>query len=427
MGFLDMIGWPRDPAPEQRMVQDIPGIERPGANLLQVYGLGNIDLPTVTTDSALTVPAVLCAVSFLSRSLANLSLHLMKSADAGAERISGGLATLVEEAPNKEWDSFRLREYFWTQVFTGGRGLLWIERSGANITGLYPINPTKAKIRRDGLGRTTYEVDGREYPAADVIDVPFMLKADGLSHYSPITLGAQAIQLALAMNTYAAKFFAGGGVPPLALVGPLPAGPEAMKRAMADVQRSIDTAKSSDKPLFPIPPGYELKPVGLDPDKGQMTDGQRFSVEQIARLYGIPPWFLQDLTHANFANSENQDLSLVKHLVAHWANKLEQQMNLKLFGQRNNRRYVRHNVDSLLRGDFKTRAEAVASLVQCGVYTPAIGAEYMGLPTPTEPEAAKRWMQGAMVPIDQAGAVTPEPQPTDAGTPDEVEDDTHEA
>lgn len=392
---------------EKRMISEVPGIDRPGFNWTQFVSLGGASLPTVTTDSALQVPAVLAAVTFLSRSLANLSQHLMRVTDAGAERMTGGLATLIEEAPNAEWDSFRLREYFWTQVFTGGRGLIWIERSGSNITGLYPINPTMARITRDAMGRTTYEVQGKVYAAADVIDVPFMLKSDGISHFGPIVLGAPAIQLALAMNTYGAKFFAGGGVPPLALSGPLPQGAEAMKRAMADVQRAIDAAKSSDKPIFPMPPGHELKPVGFDPDKGQMTDGRRFQVEEIARIYGIPPWFLQDLTHANFANSENQDLSLVKHLITHWANKLEQQMNLKLFGQRNNRRYVRHNVDSLLRGDFKARADAVASLVNVGVYTPAQGAEYMGLPTPTEPEAAKRYMQGAMVPLGATVTATP--------------------
>lgn len=404
MGFLDFIGWPRTPEPEKRMITDIPGIERPGANMLQVFGLSDVSLPTVTIDSALTVPSVLAAVSFLSRSLANLSLHLMKSNETGAERIKGGLATLVEEAPNPEWDSFRLREYFWTQVFTGGRGLLWIERSGSNVTGIYPINPAHTKIARDSMGRTVYEVAGKAYPAADVIDVPFMLKVDGLAHYSPITMGAKAIQLALSMNSYGSKFFAGGGVPPLALIGPVATGPQALNRQLADTMRAIDTATDTGKPVFPVAPGYELKPVGFDPDKGQMTDARRFSVEEIARIYGIPPWFLQDLTHANFANSENQDLAFVKHLVTHWANKLEQQMNLKLFGQRNNRRYVRHNVDSLLRGDFAARANAVQSLVNCGVYTPAQGAEYMGQPTPIEPEAQKRYLQGAMVPIDMIGA-----------------------
>lgn len=394
---------------EERMITEIPGIERPGANMLQVFGLSNISLPNVSTDTAMQVPAVGSAVGFMASSLANLTLGLHKANTAGAEKVTGGLATLIEEAPNPEWDSFRLREYFWTQVFTGGRGLLWIERSGSNITGIYPINPVGVNIKRDSLGRTTYEVGDRVYPASDVIDVPFMLKADGLGHYGPIVLGAKAIQLALAMNEYGSKFFAGGGVPPLAVEGPMEAGADAMKRALEQISQSIRVAQEEGIPIARMPPGYKLTPIGFDPDKGQMTDARRFSVEEIARIYRMPPWFLQDLTNANFANSENQDLHLTKHLISPWANKLEQQMNLKLFGQRNNRRYVRHNVDSLLRGDFKARADAVASLVQCGVYTPAIGAEYMGQPTPTEPEANMRWMQGAMLPINKQGvAVTPE-------------------
>lgn len=413
--FLDLIGWPS--VPEQRIITNIPGIERPGFNWTGVVGLGGIELPVVTTDSALTVPAVSAAVSFLSRSLANLAKQLLKTTDAGSERMTGGLATLIEEAPNPEWDSFRLWEYFWTQVFTGGRGLIYIERSGSNIIGLWPItSPANVTIKRDNMGRTTYTVGGKEYAAADVIDVPFMLKPDGLGHYGPIVIGAKAIQLALAMGDYAAKFFAGGGVPPLALEGPLPAGPEAMKRAMADIHRAIETAKSDDKPIFPMPPGHKLTPVGFDPEKGQMTDARRFTVEEIARIYGVPPWFLQDLTHANFANSENQDLSFVKHLVTHWANKLEQQMNLKLFGQRNNRRYVRHNVDSLLRGDFKARADAVASLVNCGVYTPNIGAKYMGQEPHDDPAADRLFMQGGMVPLgyNPAEAVPAPDEGTDA-------------
>lgn len=408
--FLDFIGWPSAPV-EQRMITEIPGIDRPGANLLQVYGLGNVDLPSVTTDSALTVPAFLAGVSFLSRSLAALPLHAFRKTAKGPEKISGGLETLIHEAPNAEWTSFKLRQYFWQQVFTGGRGLLWIERSGSNITGLYPIKPSDAKIARDSMGRTFYEVGGKVYPAADIIDVPFMLKSDGVSHYGPVVLGAPALQLALAMGSYGSKFFAGGGVPPLALVGPLPAGPEAMKRAMADIQRSIDTAKSSDKPLFPIPPGYELKPVGLDPDKGQMTEARRFSVEEIARVLQIPPVFLQDLTHGTFSNSEQQDLHLVKHLISQWAQAFEEELNLKLFGQRNGGRYVEHNVDGLMRGDFVTRMNGLSQAVQTAILTPN---EARALENrPAMDNGDNLMIQGATVPLGS--------QPADAGAPAPVE------
>jgi phage portal protein BeeE len=73
--------------------------------------------------------------------LAALPLHAYRKRTDGPEKIEGGLETLIHEAPNKEWTSFKLRQHFWQQVFTGGRGLLYIERSGSNITGLWPIDP----------------------------------------------------------------------------------------------------------------------------------------------------------------------------------------------------------------------------------------------------------------------------------------------
>lgn len=398
MGFLDIIGWPKEPT-EQRMISDIPGIERPGSSMLQVYGMGNIVLPSVTMNTALTVPAVLAAVAFLSRSLAALPLHVYRKTDNGPEKVSGGLETLIHEAPNAEWTSFKLRQYFWQQVFTGGRGLLWIERSGSNITGLYPINPIKAKITRDAMGRSSYEIDGKKYAASDVIDVAFMLRADGVAHYGPIMLGQGAIQLALAMSLYGAKFFAGGGVPPLAVKGPMEGGPEAMKRALVQINQSIKAAQDEGIPIARMPPGYELTPIGFDPDKGQMTDARRFSVEEIARVYQIPPVFLQDLTHGTFSNSEQQDLHLVKHLISQWVQCFEEELNLKLFGQRNGGRYCEHNVDGLMRGDFVARMNGLGQAVQNGVLTPDEARALENRPAKGG-NADKLFMQGATVPID---------------------------
>jgi HK97 family phage portal protein len=393
------LGLRQEAAPEVRQISSIPGIERPNFDWAAIGNLANVQMPPVTIDSALTVPAVLAAVSFLPRSLAALPLHAYRATNEGAQKISGGIETLVHEAPNAEWTAFKLRQYFWQQVFLGGRGLLFIERSGTSVVGLYPMNPTKTTIKREGMGRTTYECDGKTYPAADVIDVPFMLKSDGLGHYGPVQLGGAAIQAALAMQKYGAQFFAGGGVPPLALTGPMPAGAQAQKRALDDMHRAIDQARASEKPMFPIPPGYELKPVGFDPDKGQMTDARRFAVEEIARVFGLPPVFLQDLTHGSYSNTEQQDLHLVKHTLSQWCQALEEEMNLKLFGQRNGRRFVEHNVDGLLRGDFKTRMDGLAQAVQAAILTPDEARGLENLPQKGG-KAGDLFMQGATVPIE---------------------------
>lgn len=383
---------------ETRASAEDPRVPLTGEAFLQFFGIERASLPAVSIQSALTVPAFGAGVAFLSRTLASIPLHAYKSSDNGPTRIDGKLGVIVHENPNPEMDGFKFRQYFWQQVFTGGRGLAWIERNGTQVEALWPINPAKTTIERRGL-KLFYKFDGKTYPSEDVIDIPFMLHEDMTSHRGPVSLGRKALQAAIAMGDYAGAFFAGGGIPPLALVGPMPAGPDALKRAMSDITRAIDTAKKAEKPLFPIPPGYELKQVGFDPEKGQMTDARRFQVEEIARVLQLPPVFLQDLSHLSYSNAEQQDLHLVKHLISQWADALEGEMNLKLFGRMNNRRYVEHNLDGLMRGDFKSRIEGITKAIGSGLITPNEGRELENRPKHSNAAADDLHMQGATVPL----------------------------
>lgn len=378
--------------------RDTVSLSADAGEVLQFFGLANrnIQLPVVTIETALGEPAVFSAVMFLSRSLASLPLHSYRKKDGEAARIDGELQMLLNEAPNPEWTSFGWRQYMWQQAFTGGRGLTWIERAGEKVVALWPMDPTRTTVRRQG-GRKIYRFDSKEYPAADVIDVPFALKTNQLDAYSPISKCADAIALSIAMRNYAATFFAGGGVPPLALEGPLPQGADAFKRAMADIRRAIDLAKKASESFFGIPPGHSLKPIGVDPSKGQMVEARRFQLEEIARIYQMPPIFLQDLTNGTMANTEQQDLQLVKHIIVHWTSAFEDELNLKLFGQRRRARYVEHSLDGMLRGDLKSRIDAMARGIQTGQLTPN---EARALDNrPPMPEGDKLYVQGATVPL----------------------------
>lgn len=391
---------------EQRASLESPTISISSAStedLLAFFGIatGKAVLPHVTIESALEVPAVLDAVNFLSGTLAALPLHAYRQVDGDAHRVDGELQMLLNEAPNPEWSSFDWRKYMWQQVFTGGRGVTWIERIGQKPVALWPMDPTRTSVRRQS-GRKIYRFDNKEYPAADVIDVPFMLKPNQLDAYGPISKGKKAIGLAIAMNDFAATFFSGGGVPPLALEGPLPQGPEAFKRAQADIKRAIDLAKKAGTPFFGMPPGHALKAIGIDPEKGQMTEARLFQIQEIARVMdGMPPAFLQDLSKGTFANTEQQDLQIVKHNIGRRAKQFEDELNLKLFGQRRRARKVMHNLDGLQRGDFKSRNEALARGVQTSLLTPN---EARALEDrPPLPGGDKLYIQGATVPLEMAG------------------------
>jgi HK97 family phage portal protein len=146
--------------------------------------------------------------------------------------------------------------------------------------------------------------------------------------------------------------------------------PSAAERASQDIQSKIsEIAQSGGIPALPT--GYELKAIGIDPEKSQMEASRRFQVEEVARVYDIPPVFLQDLTHGTYSNTEQQDLHFVKHTLTQWLRRIEQQLNLKMFpGENRNGQFVEFNVDGLLRGDFKTRMEGYAQAVQNSIKTP---------------------------------------------------------
>ena len=159
---------------------------------------------------------------------------------------------------------------------------------------------------------------------------------------------------------------------------------------------------------MPIPVGYDLKPVGIDPAKGQMTEARLFQIQEIARLFGLPPVFLQDLSRGTFANVEQQDLYLVKHLVAQWAKSFEDELNLKLFG-RGAKFYVEHSLDGLMRGDFKTRMEGLSKGIQNALLTPNEGRALEN--RPALPNGDDLLVQGATVPLGQQP--DPNANPTD--------------
>jgi HK97 family phage portal protein len=370
---------------------------------LQAVGLVNpmataVDIP-VTTDTALGVPAVWSAVNFISGTIAGLPLHVYRRGRDGRTRVRTGVAPILHDAVNDGMSSFEWRKYTYEQVLTGGRAFTFIERNArGRVTNLWPLDPSKMLVaKRDGQKFYRYTDDGRtiEYAADEIIDLPFALKSDGVQHRAPIATNKNAIAMAIAATLYGAKVFHGGGVPPLVLHGPFQSGAGA-QRASDDIAQALASKAQDQRQVLVMPNGHELKPLGFNPEDMQNIELQRFIVEEIARIYSLPPVFLQDLTHGTFSNTEQQDLHFVKHTVKRWIEQFEQEVNLKLFG-RGAAQYVEFSVDGLLRGDFKTRMDGYAQAIQHGVLTPGEAREAENRPRLAGDD--RLYMQGAMMPI----------------------------
>ncbi|WP_297842903.1 phage portal protein [uncultured Roseibium sp.] len=369
---------------------------------------------SVTTEKALGVPAVSAAVNFLSGTMAGLPLNIYRRKGEGREKVSGKLARLLHDVANDETTSFNWRKQLFDSVLTDGRHVTFIERSrtGEPIN-LWPLDPTGTTVKRQN-GRKFYEYrDGSRtltYEASEVLDLFYMLKPDGLGHRGPIDLHKDTIALGIAATNFGSKFFQNGGVPPFAVKGAFQS-EKAMQRAAQDLEGAVRNAAKNDRMALVLPIGLDIEQLGADAEKSQLVELKRFVIEEVARIYSLPPTFLQDLTHGTFSNTEQQDLHFVKHTLKRWVEQFEQELNLKLFGRASNTRFAEMNMDGLLRGDFKTRMDGYATGIQNAILMPNEARRRENLPD--DPSGNTLMIQGATVPVGQQPATTQTPEEGD--------------
>jgi HK97 family phage portal protein len=403
---------------EKRSTLEDPSVSPTAENFLQSFGMANYTSKggtVVTIDAALSIPAIWCAVNFIASTLASLPLHVYDRTGDDRKRVRDGIADILGFAVNDEMTSFAWRYHFFMNVLTGGRGFTFIERNQRDqIINLWPLDPSKVTIVRRS-GRTFYEYrDGNRtlvYEAREIIDLAFMMQGNSLKHRGPLAACAHAIGLMIDANSYASNYFNNGGVPPYVVTGNFQ-NKEALKRAAEEFESAIKDVLAKNRNAFTLPSGMDIKTVGSDPDKSQLIETKRFGIEEAARIYQLPPAFLQDLTGAKFNNVEQQDLHLTKHTIRRWVNQLEQELNLKLFGRSNRGQFVEFNMDGLLRGDFKTRMEGYATGITHGVLKPNEARRRENLSD--APEGNHLFIQGGTfpityqlnLPVPQAGAAS---------------------
>jgi len=370
-------------------------------SFLEIFGIAGGT--TVSMEDALGVPAVWAAVNFISGTIAGLPLHVYDKTNTGKKRVRGTAATpvvgVLHDNANESLTSFQWRFDMMQAVLTEGRAVTYIERDGAGrVINLLPlVNPA---VSRDTRGRKRYKVieGGKSaiYDEMDVIDLTFMLKPDLVTHRSPLRQCAVAIGKAVNANEYGSKLFKNGGLPAFTLQGPFGSEKSAVRAAENIAEATKEAARKGGNVLS-IPIGHKLEPLGVDPEKMQLVETQTFGVLEVARIYSLPPTFLQDLSRATFSNSEQQDLHLVKHTLKRWVEQIEAELNLKIFG-RGSKRIAEFNLDGLLRGDYKTRMEGNSLAIQTGQLTPD-EARAMDNREPM-PGGDRLYIQGATVPLE---------------------------
>lgn len=332
----------------------------------------------VTERSAMQMTAVYSCVRVLSEAVAGLPLHLYKyRSDGGKEKaLKHPLYFLLHDEPNPEMTSFVFRETLMTHLLLWGNAYAQVIRNGkGEVVALYPLMPNRMSVDRDENGRLYYKyyrgndeaIRNKEYEVVlspyDVLRIPG-LGFDGLVGYSPIAMAKNAIGLAIATEEYGAKFFANGAAPSGVLEHPgTLKNPDKVRESW---NATFGGSHNANK-VAVLEEGMKYSPISISPEQAQFLETRKFQINEIARIFRVPPHMVGDLEKSSFSNIEQQSLEFVKYTLEPWLVRWEQSMVRSLLTANEKQEYfIKFNVDGLLRGDYASRMSGYATARQNG-------------------------------------------------------------
>lgn len=333
---------------------------------------------TVNERTAMQTTAVYACVRILAEAIASLPLSVYQTTGLGKEKaINHNLYHLLHDEPNSEMTSFVFRETLMSHLLLWGNAYAQIIRDqNGKVLSLYPLLPNKMSVNRDSKGNIyyVYTRDSDETPSLagygafylsdhEVLHIPG-LGFDGLIGYSPIAMAKNAIGMSLATEEYGASFFANGATPGGVLEHPgIVKDPQRVRESWNSVYQGTKNAHK----VAVLEEGMKYQSIGISPEQAQFLETRKFQINEIARIFRVPPHMVGDLEKSSFSNIEQQSLEFVKYTLDPWVTRWEQAMQKALLLPGEKSQYsIKFNVDGLLRGDYQSRMNGYAIARQNG-------------------------------------------------------------
>ena len=330
---------------------------------------GNFAGKNVDNKSALTLSAVWGCTKVLSESVASLPLQIYERMADGDKLLADNhrLYYLLHDQPNKIYTSYTFIEYLVKSICLNGNGYAVINRDrNANIVSFTCVNPQDVRIIPE-YGSLYYNIKGYDelIPSEDIIHVK-NLTNDGILGLSPIQYAAEAVGWGLALQTYGNTYFGNGGMPSGTLESDKVLTTEAVERLRQSWDKAYGGVDNANK-VAVLEEGIKFSPVSITNEAAQFLASRQFSISEICRWYRVAPHLVQDLTKSSFNNIEQQSLEFVQYTLTPILKRMEQEFNSKIFKvNERNRFFIEFNVNGLLRGDAKTRADLYTKAIQWG-------------------------------------------------------------
>jgi HK97 family phage portal protein len=376
------------------------------------YGVPTAAGVTVSEQSSLRLIPVFACVRLLANTIASLPFPVYRYTTGGGKRRDWEhpLYPILHDAPNQEMSAFD----FWSAIVASlelwGNGYAEISRNYiGDVAALWPLDPACMKPDRwgeDGRLVYKYHVAGgppKEFRSEDLLHIRGF-GSNGITGYGPIALARRGIALADALEEYGARAVANDATPGgvLSVEGTLKDdGRARLKTAWKESHQGPANARD----IAVLDAGAKFQPISIPNEDAQYIEQRKYQKTDIATLFGVPPHMIGDTERSTSWGTgiEAQTTGFMVMGLRARLVMIEQQVMLSLFSREERRTHkAEFVVDGLLRGDAATRHETYQKGIQNGYYciNDILRLENMN---PIGPEGERRFVNGNMVPIDQAG------------------------
>ncbi len=328
----------------------------------------------VNEDTAVKVTAVFACIRLLAQTLASLPLHTYRRIDDGKERAyNHSLYTVLHDLANPECTSYNFRLIMMVNLLlTGNAYAEKVHNKAGDVIALWPIPSNRVAIKRNKkLNIPLYEVytdNGKTiimYPEK-MFHIQWVGMAN-LRSFKPVELAREAIGLSIAAEEFGSRFFSNGANASGIAEYPGRMSDESYERFKKTFNEKYTGLSKGQRVMF-LEEGLKFTKLTINPNEAQAIETRKFQVIEVCRFYNVPPHLIMDLERSTFSNIEHQDISFVKYSLRPYLVCWEQEMLRSLFLPSERRTYFSEfNVDGLLRGDAKSRAEALDIQMRNGV------------------------------------------------------------
>ena len=364
----------------------------------------------VTANGVLGLTTVWACINLLAGTSAALPLMVYRTDAAGARTLAKDhdLYRLLHDSPNSLQTALDFWEYQVAALELWGNAYARKIMMGDRVVSLAPIPPDQVVVRRLGNGLLEYRwsEDGRSY--VETSETVLHIRGFGgnpLGGMSTLSFGARAFGLALAIDNSAGSIFRNGVRPSgVLMMDGYAKSPEQRAELEALLVQKFTGAMAAGRPMV-LEGGMKWEALTINPEDAQMLQSRAFSVEEICRLFGVPPFMIGHTEKSTSWGTglEQQTLAFVKFSLARRLERIEQALSKQLLTARDRAEgiVIEFSLEGLLRGDSAGRASFYQSALTNGWMTinEVRALENM----PPVPGGDVPRMQSQNVPITSAG------------------------